>query len=51
MSRQSLDKIEIVLALLSQTSGQAAVELRDILTSPPETPIGEGLLDMPEGAR
>jgi type II secretory pathway predicted ATPase ExeA len=47
----SADEIEFVLALLSQTSGLAVAELRILLTSRPEIPIREGLLDMPESAR
>ncbi len=47
----SADEIEFVLALLSQTSVWAEAELRVILTSRPEIPIREGLLDMPESAR
>jgi hypothetical protein len=45
------DEIEFVLALLSHTSGLAAAQLRILLTSRPEIPIREGLLDMPKSAR
>jgi hypothetical protein len=45
------NKIELVLALLSQTSGLATAELHILLTSRPEIPIREGLLNMPERAR